>query len=172
MPSQNQGGGERQRRRFDDLKDDIGEDPARWLDWDLIRHEDRRNIALTLIDSIDTIERIRAWKAVERALAVEHDREPRSKIIQRLDQREEWLELHGERPDRLQERDEPRDLLPVETTFPDRDGVEEPEDRATFHAERAFGPLRQRSPYLFADADSGGKSGETSVVATDGGDDA
>lgn len=167
IPSQSQGGGEWQRRRFEGLKEDIGEDPARWLDWDLIRDDDRRNIALTLIDSIDRIERIRAWKAVERALAVEHGREPRSRIIQRLDQREGWLELHGERPDRLRECTESRDLSPVETAFPDCDDVDVPEDWATFNAERAFGSLRVL-PHLFDDADSGAQSVETSGPATDG----
>ncbi|WP_372478947.1 hypothetical protein ACAH01_08945 [Halomicrobium sp. HM KBTZ05] len=171
MPSENQGGSQRQRQRFERIQNDIGEDPARWLDWEFVRHPSRRNIALDLIDSIDSIERIRAWKAVERALAVEHGREPRSKIMQRLDQREQWLTLHGERPDRLDERAEPRDLPPVETEFPDRDDVDEAADRATFHAERIFGPLRERYPHLFDDGDNAAESTETAVAA-DGGDDA
>jgi hypothetical protein len=110
--------------------------------------------------------------AVERRLAAVDDREPRPKILQWLDQREEWLELHGERPDRLQERDEPRDLSPVETSYPDRDGVDDAADRTTFHAERAFGPLPERYPHLFEDGDSAGDSADTTAVATDGGDDA
>jgi len=172
MPSQNQGGGGRQRRRFDSLKDDIGEDPARWLDWDLLNHPDRRQVVRSLIKGIDQVKRVRAWQAVERRLADQDDREPRAKILQWLDQREEWLELHGERSDRLQERDEPRDLPPVETTYPDRDDVDEAADRATFSAEPAFGPLEERYPHLFDEDDSTSESAETSAVATDGGDDA
>lgn len=169
MPAEGQGGGGRERLEFDRIQNDTGEDPARWLDWQFIRHQERRNIALSLIDSIDTIERIRAWKAVERALAQEHDREPRSKIMQRLDQREEWLQLHGERPDRLEHRDADRDLPPVETSFPDRDDVDEPSDRSTFSAEPAFGPLEERYPHLFGDGDDAAESAETGAVATDGG---
>jgi len=171
MPSQNQGGGERQRRRFDHVKEDIGEDPARWLDWDLIRHEDRRELLWSLIDAIDSIERVRACRAVERRLAAKDDREPRAKIIQRLDQREEWLELHGERPDRLQERTESRDLPPVETTFPNRDDVQDASDRSIYQPERAFGSLQERYPHLFDDGPNAEESGQTDAeVATDGGD--
>lgn len=92
--------------------------------------------------------------------------------MQRLDQREEWIELHGERPDRLEERDDDRDLAPVETEFPDRDDVDEAADRATFTAERAFGSLPERYPYLFEQSDSVGESAETGAVAADGGDEA
>ncbi|MFC6974321.1 hypothetical protein ACFQL1_06090 [Halomicroarcula sp. GCM10025709] len=58
---------------------------------------------------MDSIERVRAWRACEFRLANPQStdtprnplEEPRAKIIQRLDKREEWLELHGERPERL-----------------------------------------------------------------------
>ena len=167
MPSQNQGGSRRDRRRFDD---DLADDAARWLDWDLMSDSDQRSMVETLIKSIDQTERLRAWVAVERRLAALDDREPRAKIMQWLDQREEWLHLHGDRDDRLQERNKERDLPPVETTYPDRDDVDEADDRATFSAERAFGPLRKRYPHLFDEDGSTAESGETSAVAADGGD--
>ncbi|RLM33501.1 MULTISPECIES: hypothetical protein [unclassified Haloarcula] len=109
MPSENQAGDRRERLRCPRLVEDIGEDPARWLDQDLLSHPDRRKLVFSLIDGIDSIERIRAWRGTERKLASDRVAEkarnplekPRAKIMQRLEQREKWLELHGERPDRL-----------------------------------------------------------------------
>jgi len=96
--------------RCPNLRDQIGEDPARWLDWDLLVDQARAEIVRTLIDGIDSMERLRAWRAVERKLANDDHNdgarnpleEPRGPIMQRLDQREQWLELNGERPDRLE----------------------------------------------------------------------
>ena len=168
MPSQNQGGSQRQRRRFDD---DLADEAARWLDWDLLNHKRRRQVVRSIIKGIDRLERVRAWKAAEKIIASEHDREPRAKILQWLDQREDWLEMYGDRDDRLDEREDPRDLPPVETTYPDREDVDEPEDRATFQSDRAFGSLRERYHHLFNEPDSTAESDETSAVAMDGGDD-
>jgi len=69
----------------------------------------------TRIESIDRIEVIRAWKAVERRLGRGEDGGPRSGIVQALDEREGVLEEIGERPDRLEVRTEPQNLAPVET---------------------------------------------------------
>ncbi|WP_135304130.1 hypothetical protein [Haloarcula amylovorans] len=101
MPSTSQAGDRRERLHCEGIRKRISEDPARWLDWDLLSHEFRRKMVLTLIDGMDSVERVRAWRAAERRLAARYDREPRAKVMQRLDQREEWLDLHGERPDRL-----------------------------------------------------------------------
>ena len=109
MPSENQAGDRSDRLRCPNLVERIGEDPARWLDWDLLADSQRAEMVRTLIDGIDTIERIRAWRGVERKLANDDENDgarhpledPRAAIMQRLDQREQWLELHGERPDRL-----------------------------------------------------------------------
>ena len=109
MPSQNQPADTSDRMRCPKLVEEIGEDPARWLDWDLLADSQRASIVRTLIDGIDSIQRVRAWKAVEYRLANDDKNdgarnpldEPRAAIMQRLDQREEWLELNGERPDRL-----------------------------------------------------------------------
>jgi len=111
MPSTTQAGDRDERLRCPRTRERIGEDPARWLDRELITDADRREIVLTLIDSMDSIERVRAWRACELRLAnpQEDDTprnpldEPRGRIMQRLDQREAWLELHGERSERLPE---------------------------------------------------------------------
>ena len=101
MPPQNQSAHTRERMRCPKLQERVGEDPARWLDWDFLQDAGRKQLVLSLINGIDSLKRLRAWQAVERRLAARDDREPRAAIMQRLDQREEWLELNGERPDRL-----------------------------------------------------------------------
>jgi hypothetical protein len=101
MPSRNQPADTSERMRCPTLVESIGEDPARWLDADLLADDDRASMVKTLIDGIDSLQRVRAWRAVERRLAARDDRDPRAPIMQRLDQREEWLKLHGERVDRL-----------------------------------------------------------------------
>jgi len=113
---------------FPRIVDEIGENPARWLDRDLItpgavrqdieRAADRsiqdvrlipdQNVSsgITFVESrirgIDTIEAVRAWKAVERALGRGPDGGPRDAVIELLDEREAELEEIGERPDRLE----------------------------------------------------------------------
>lgn len=86
------------RAQYPGLRDDIGEDPARFLDHDLHQDENMKRLALARIKGIDTIEKIEAWRAVERNL----DRETRDQIINELDQRRAILEEIGERPDRLE----------------------------------------------------------------------
>ncbi|SFR92584.1 hypothetical protein SAMN05216559_1104 [Halomicrobium zhouii] len=61
-------GGSRDCERFPELREHLGEDPARWLDWPILVERDRERLVRTRIESIDRIEVIRAWKAVERAL--------------------------------------------------------------------------------------------------------
>lgn len=133
MPSEHQSADTSQRLRCPALEESIGEDPARWLDRDLMTRTTRRQepdtsdsltamrlvvdksvsspweTVRSVIDGIDSLERIRAWRAVERKLANdEHNdgarnplEEPRGAVMNRLDQREQWLKIHGERPDRL-----------------------------------------------------------------------
>ena len=101
MPSTNQGGQQRDRRRFDRLADDVGEDPARWLDWSLVDDADRRRMALDRIASIDKYAVLAAFRAVERALADQDDRDPRTRIMKAIDEREQTLDRIGERPDRI-----------------------------------------------------------------------
>ena len=129
----------RDRERFPELREQLGEDPARWLDWSILGERDRERMVRTRIESIDRIEVIRAWKAVERRLGRGEDGGPRSGIVQALDEREGVLEEIGERPDRLEVRTEPQNLAPVETSWPDRPDVDEASDRAVYSRPRRFG---------------------------------
>ncbi|SFS00219.1 hypothetical protein SAMN05216559_2328 [Halomicrobium zhouii] len=111
------------RERFPGLREQLGEDPARWLDAEILgigsKHVDGRSrMVRDRIESLDRIEVVRAWKAVERRLDRGDDGGPRSGIIEALDEREADLDEIGERPNRLEGRDEPRDLPPVETIWP------------------------------------------------------
>jgi hypothetical protein len=58
-------------------------------------------MALDRIASIDKFSVLNAWRAVERNLADQDDRDPRSRLMKELDKREHELEQIGERPDRL-----------------------------------------------------------------------
>lgn len=95
------GGNTRAFRRFDDP---AANEASRWLDREILGRgggENREGIVATLIDSIDTRRRIRAWMAVERALGRGEDSGPRAGIMNRLEQREAELNRQGYRPDRL-----------------------------------------------------------------------
>ncbi|MBO4249265.1 hypothetical protein IL252_15725 [Halomicrobium sp. IBSBa] len=171
MPSTNQSASGRTRETFPKIRDDVGEDPARWLDWSILGDKSREKLVRTRIDSIDSIEMIRAWIGVERALERGDDGGPREAVINALEQRERRLNEIGERPERLQQRDNPRDLAPVECSYPDRDDIDEASDRSTYSSTRIFGPLRERYPHLFEDGPSADESDQTGAVATDGGSD-
>jgi len=147
------------------LKDDIGENPARFLDHSVVEHGEGHTdhtlarMVLDRIGGIDRLEVVRAWKDVERRL----DRGPRDAVINLLDQREEVLQEHGERPDlrnaSLDERPDRyqphrRDLPPADVTVEKADGEVVPYSRRPTGASvgRAF-------------------ESSTSEVATDGGED-
>ena len=122
MPTEDSRGSDRGREEFATLVEDIGEDPARFLDRDLFDHgitrlEERDAPAFDeanqcvvredvvsapgkmirdRIDGIETIAVARAWKAIERRL----ERTPeggRDVIIGLLDDRIDELEANGER---------------------------------------------------------------------------
>jgi len=125
------------------LKRKLGENPARFLDHELVdrgsRHTDRtlQRLARARIRGIDKIGVVNAWIAVERKL----DRGPRDRIIDLLEERKAYLEEYGERPDlataslderpsRYQPHD--RDLPEAEVTIVTRDGERVPiEERPT-----------------------------------------
>lgn len=89
------------------LKQEIGEDPGRFLDAELVErgpnHTDQTNQRLVRarIRGIDRAEVARAWIAVERRLASEHDREPRQRVLELLEDRLKYLEDHGDREERV-----------------------------------------------------------------------
>jgi hypothetical protein len=138
------------RERFPELKADIGEDPARFLDRPFFSNGAGSSpllLARARIRGIDSLATLRAWIAVERNL----DRGPRDRIIDLLEERQATLEEIGERPDRLDFQDD-RDGRDVETIyeFYDRDGNRLDDDRSM-----ASAPSRRES---------------TRELATDGGE--
>jgi hypothetical protein len=98
------------------MKDDIGENPARFLDRDLDEPNDEttdythRRMVRDRIRGIDKLAVVNAWIAVERRL----DRGPRDHIIRLLETRKSHLQEYGERdlPDMTREerRERSREL--------------------------------------------------------------
>ena len=78
------------RPTFPDLRESIGEDPARYL------HGREEWVARARIRGIRLRSTIRAWEAVERRLASREAREPRQWVLDALADREAFLEEHGE----------------------------------------------------------------------------
>jgi len=114
------GGKSRDRETFPRVAEDIGEDPARYLDVDRI--EDLQ-LARARIRGIDFLGVLRAWRAVERNLSEngvvsEHHRQ---QVMSWLDEREAVLEEVGERDERV----DPDGRTPspsAEWSWSDRDG--------------------------------------------------
>lgn len=81
------------------LKQKLGENPARFLDHNLVErgrgHTDRtlQRLVFARIRGIDRLEVVNAWIAVERKI----DRGPRDRVIDLLEQRKAYLEKDGER---------------------------------------------------------------------------
>lgn len=89
------------REQFPQLKDDVGEDPARFLDHDLVSSEWSAIVEFR-IRGIDRLPVLRAWLAIERRL----DRGPRDYVIDLLEERERFLQEHGDRPRDLRDADD------------------------------------------------------------------
>ena len=120
MPSEYSPASTEQRARYPDIKDEFGEDPARWLDHPLFDRPSLREMARIRAYSIDDIDLARKWIEVE----CELDRGPRKKVVSWLNERIEALKIIGDRPDRLQER-ESRDV-PDSEWYVIRDGERVP----------------------------------------------
>lgn len=99
------------RQRFPTLVEQIGEDPARYLD------RDDLYMAKVRIRGIDFLEVVRAWIAVERRL----DRGPRPEVIGLLKEREAFLLEHGDRDERIEPRAD-RDVPPKDVVWTDPEG--------------------------------------------------
>lgn len=121
------------------LKQDVGENPTRFLDQRIPQiPESPTSFLRARIDGIDRIEVVGAWLAAERKLATEQGREPRSHVIDLLEQRREFLQDHGERPENLRtewphelpERYQPtdRDVPPKQWSLVTTDGDRVPFD--------------------------------------------
>jgi hypothetical protein len=88
------GGYSRDRERFPAVREKIGEDPARFLDYQ--DPEDLR-LARARIRGIDRQEVIVEWLRVEREL----ERGPREDVIEWIQQRNREIIEHGDRDDQL-----------------------------------------------------------------------
>lgn len=153
------------------LKQKLGENPARFLDHDLVergnRHTDRtlQRLVRARIRGIDRLEVVNAWIAVERKL----DRGPRDRIIDLLEERKVYLEEHGGRPKDLQ-TEWPQDL-PDRYQPANRDR-QETETEVYFVRRDASGEVIERTP--LEEKRSGtaaAKLQSRRATATDGGED-
>lgn len=147
----------RDRVEFPRLRDRLGEDPATFLDRDLVGDRGAQRMVRDRISGIDSLEVLSAWRAVERKLGEHHDREPRQGVLDALDERGLWLEEHGDRDDRVTQIDRGPPLESC-TVFVDEDG----EERS------ARSVHRKSSPFGY-DLDAYGTDSE--AAATDGGTD-
>ena len=120
------------------IVDAIGEDPARFLDHDLVGENDARRLAVARIEGIERLQVVNCWKQCERAL----DRETRGQVMVLLNRRRDHLLEHGERDDWPRaESDEIREWS-AETVHVDADGNRVERSRsatAKLHEVRADG---------------------------------
>lgn len=106
------------------IVDAVGEDPARFLDHDLVGDDDARRLAVARIEGIDRLQVLNCWKQCERAL----NRDTRGQVMVLLDRRRDYLMEHGERDDWSRaDPDEIREWS-AETVHVDADG--NPVDRS------------------------------------------
>lgn len=138
------------RETFPSLRDEVGEDPARWLDRDLLARQTTRVTYTTddlgrthaqikpdtatstdgekvhqRIAGIRSLPLLRAWRAVERKLGRGDDGGPRDRVMDWLAEREDELDAMRDRPER--ERYLPEGPIPStesSATWADRDGGE------------------------------------------------
>lgn len=105
MPSDHSPAATHEREIFDDIRKEIGEDPARFLDRPLFDGaQDTTSPGWMIqkrIEGIDDLLVIRYWFEVEERL----QRGPRDKVIQMLENRAQHLKTHGQRPQRLESLD-------------------------------------------------------------------
>ena len=112
--------------RSEELREQFGEDPARFLDRPLFGSDSQFNtepgwFIQKRIEGIDSLAVIGVWLAVENSL----DHGPRRKVRQMLHQRAQKLQEIGERPDRC----EPGNREPRESEWHIvRDGERKPWD--------------------------------------------
>jgi hypothetical protein len=122
---------------FPNIEENIGENPAQFLDRPLIGSGPGVSspflVAKARIDGIDRLEFVNAWIAVERN---PRTRGPRDKVLSLLKERKRYLEENGERPHDIDPDDETiperyqgrRDVdpedIPSEIVWPDREGGE------------------------------------------------
>lgn len=120
--------------RFPTFEARYGYDAGRFLDQDLLEDGSRhttssnRHLVRAVIRGLPSVERCRAWAAVERQLATRQDREPREPILEWLDEREAELEQQGDLDERL-------------AIVPDRDERVEQRSAADYEAMPTVTPM-------------------------------
>lgn len=164
-------------QQFPDVEQEIGENPARYLDADLLMDDNARELFHARLRGIHDQRVAARWLEVEHRL----DREdcPRSAVVEKLEQRAAFLDEHGNRthsedpgPDRpLHAGGDPDDPPPK---TPQRPGTSEFARKAARH----YHYITKAIPFLEArdrrrDEREMAVDAEASPpVATDGGDDA
>lgn len=83
------------RASFPDLREHVGHDPARWLDWSLMDNDDQRRLVRSLIRGLNDIATVRAWMGIERRLGRGPDDGPREQVMGWLEDREAELQTRG-----------------------------------------------------------------------------
>lgn len=147
----------RDRVEFPRLQERLGEDPAKFLDRDLVGDRNAQRMVRDRIAGIDSLEVVSAWQAVERHLADHYDREPRKGVVDALAERGQWLEEHGDRDERSTRIDSGPSLESC-VVFLDENGNE-----------RSSRSVHTKSSPFGRDLDAYGTDSE--AVATDGGTD-
>lgn len=112
------GGQPRDREHFPSVKERIGEDPARFLDYP--EGPDSLRLAYARINGIDRQDVIVEWLRVEREL----QRGPRDTVIGWIQERNREIIEHGDRDDQLANATPHDEIEPTESVvvWPDRDG--------------------------------------------------
>jgi hypothetical protein len=99
------GGRTPDRERFPEIAEEIGEDPARWLDRDLLEStpgdQSEKWFLRKRIDGIASLEVARKWAEVEREL----ERGPRDPVLDMIKERVAYFNRHGTLEELLEETD-------------------------------------------------------------------
>jgi hypothetical protein len=126
------GGPTRDREQFPAVKDRIGEDPARFLDYP--EDPEGLRLAYARIRGIDRQEVVVEWLRVEREL----ERGPRETVIGWIQERNRELVEHGDRDDHLEQRREIRDDVSAEIIWADTPDGERPVSASAKLSSRTF----------------------------------
>jgi hypothetical protein len=103
---------------YDNVVDAIGENPARWLDRELVTSETNREWVKSLVDGIRDPERLAAWRAVEKNLGRGRDGGPRQRVLDWLDDRAAEIAGDGPPPRRHGPRRPPASLATADDHDP------------------------------------------------------
>lgn len=115
--------------KIEEIAEQIGENPARYLDQNLVETgpshttSSGRPLFIARVRGIDYIGVANAWIIVERELAKFRDREPRQRVIELLERRRDHLIENGERTD-LSDEELQRRREELEGLQDDEDDVE------------------------------------------------